>query len=68
MPLATLIASVGLTASTSEARRQIAGGGVKVNDVAVTDEKAAVSLAAVNGDGLIKLSLGKKRHILVEPS
>ena len=68
LPLATLIAAVGLTASASEARRQIAGGGVKLNDVAVSDEKAMVSLDAANADGLIKLSLGKKRHILVEPA
>ena len=68
LPLATLIAAVGLTASASEARRQIAGGGVKLNDVAVSDEKAIVSLGSANGDGLIKLSLGKKRHILVEPA
>jgi len=67
MPLATLIAAVGLTASASEARRQIAGGGVKVNDVAISDEKAMVSLNLANADGLIKLSLGKKRHVLVEP-
>ncbi len=67
LPLATLIAAVGLTASASEARRQIAGGGVRLNDVAVSDEKALVNLAAANADGLIKLSLGKKRHILVEP-
>ncbi|MFT3808853.1 MAG: tyrosine--tRNA ligase [Micropepsaceae bacterium] len=68
LPLATLIAAVGLTASASEARRQIAGGGVKLNDVAVSDEKALVSLDAANAEGLIKLSLGKKRHILVEPA
>jgi tyrosyl-tRNA synthetase len=67
LPLATLVAAVGLTASTSEARRQIAGGGVKVNDVAVSDEKALVSLDALNADGFIKLSLGKKKHLLVEP-
>ncbi len=68
LPLSTLIAAVGLTASASEARRQIAGGGVKLNDVAVSDEKAMVNLAAANADGYIKLSLGKKKHILVEPT
>ena len=68
LPLATLIAAVGLTASASEARRQIAGGGVKLNDVAVSDEKALVNLQAANADGFIKLSLGKKKHILVEPA
>jgi tyrosyl-tRNA synthetase len=67
LPLATLIAGVGLTASASEARRQIAGGGVKVNDAAATDEKAVIGLDAATVNGAIKLSLGKKRHILVRP-
>ncbi len=66
LPLSTLIAGVGLTASASEARRQIAGGGVRVNDASIGDEKAMVSLADANADGAIKISLGKKRHILVQ--
>ena len=68
LPLATLIAAVGLTASASEARRQIAGGGVRVNDLAIADEKATISMDAANADGTIKLSLGKKRHVLVKPA
>jgi len=67
LPLATLIAGVGLTASASEARRQISGGGVRVNDTAATDEKATIGLDAATLNGAIKLSLGKKRHILVRP-
>ena len=47
-------------------RRQIAGGGVRVNDAVVSDDKATISLAAANADGAIKLSLGKKRHVLVK--
>ena len=35
----------GLVASTGEARRQIKGGGLKVNDIAVTDERATLSHA-----------------------
>ena len=66
LPLATLLAAAGLTASSSEARRQIAGGGVRVNDAVVSDDKAVISLAAANEDGAIKLSLGKKRHVLVK--
>ncbi len=57
----------GLVKSNGEARRQIQGGGLRVNDAAVTDEKAVVSTAAVTGDGVIKLSLGKKRHVLLKP-
>ena len=57
----------GLVASTSEARRQIKGGGLKVNDKTVTDEKAQLSEADVTSDGVIKLSLGKKKHVLLKP-
>jgi tyrosyl-tRNA synthetase len=54
----------GLVASTSEARRQIKGGGLRVNDRAVTDERAAIGLGDVS-NGMVKLSLGKKRHIVL---
>ena len=58
---------VGFVASTSEARRQIKGGGLKVNDKAVTDEKRLLTLSDLTPEGVIKLSLGKKRHVLVRP-
>ncbi|WP_439541019.1 tyrosine--tRNA ligase [Hyphomicrobium sp.] len=58
----------GLVASTSEARRQIKGGGLRVNDTAVTDEKAKLSESDLSGDGVIKLSLGKKKHVLLKPA
>jgi tyrosyl-tRNA synthetase len=54
----------GLVKSNGEARRQIAGGGLRVNDVAVADEKALLTPANL-ADGVIKLSLGKKRHVLL---
>jgi tyrosyl-tRNA synthetase len=55
---------VGLVASTSEARRQIKGGGLRVNDQTVTDERALIGLGDVS-ESVVKLSLGKKRHILL---
>lgn len=58
---------VGFVASTSEARRLIKGGGIKVNDEAVTDEKRVLSLSDLTPEGVIKLSLGKKRHVLIRP-
>ena len=64
---ANAFVSVGLMASTSEARRQIKGGGLKVNDATVTDEKAVLSSRDLTPEGVIKLSLGKKRHILLRP-
>jgi tyrosyl-tRNA synthetase len=57
----------GLVASNGEARRQIKGGGLKVNDVTVTDEKMVLTPAHLTREGVIKLSLGKKRHVLLKP-
>ena len=56
----------GLVASTGEARRQIKGGGLKVNDAAVTDERATLHESDLI-EGAIKLSLGRKRHVLLKP-
>jgi tyrosyl-tRNA synthetase len=58
----------GLVTSNGEARRQIKGGGLKVNDVTVTDEKMALTLSSLTPEGVIKLSLGKKRHMLIKPA
>lgn len=59
--------TAGLAASNSEARRLIKGGGAKVNDKAVSDERASLTLSDLDSDGVIKLSMGKKRHVLVKP-
>ncbi|WPO39725.1 tyrosine--tRNA ligase [Tardiphaga sp. 42S5] len=59
--------NAGFVASNGEARRQIKGGGLRVNDVAVTDEKMMLTPALLT-EGVIKLSLGKKRHILLRPA
>jgi len=58
----------GLVASNGEARRQIKGGGLRVNDTAVTDEKMTLKPADLAPEGVIKLSLGKKRHVLLKPA
>jgi tyrosyl-tRNA synthetase len=58
----------GLVASNGEARRQIKGGGLRVNDAPVTDERMVLTLAALTPEGVIKLSLGKKRHVLLKPA
>jgi tyrosyl-tRNA synthetase len=57
----------GLVSSNGEARRQIKGGGLKVNDVTVTDEKMVLTARELTAQGVIKLSLGKKRHVLLKP-
>ncbi|MCX5577081.1 tyrosine--tRNA ligase [Kaistia terrae] len=63
----SLFVQAGLVASNGEARRQIKGGGLRVNDQAVTDEKVLVGPDALTAEGVVKLSLGRKKHILVRP-
>ena len=65
LPALGLFVRAGLVASNGEARRQIRGGGLRVNDTPLTDERATVS-AADMADGAIKLSLGRKKHVLVK--
>jgi tyrosyl-tRNA synthetase len=67
--LGVLVAFVkaGLVASNGEARRQIKGGGLKLNDVPVTDEKMVLTPRDATPEGVIKLSLGRKRHVLLRP-
>ena len=56
-----------LVPSTSEARRQIKGGGLRVNDVQVGDEKAVLRPSDLTAEGVIKLSFGRKKHVLLRP-
>jgi tyrosyl-tRNA synthetase len=57
--------TVGFAKSNGEARRAIQGGGIKLDDDTVTDDKLQLTSATLNSDGVIKLSMGKKRHVLV---
>ena len=54
-----------LVGSTGEARRQIRGGGLRINDVVIESEKATIGRDALQEGGLVKLSLGKKNHVLL---
>jgi tyrosyl-tRNA synthetase len=65
VPAINLFHRTGLAASIGEARRLIRGGGARINDEVVTDEKRALTRADLNRDGVIKLSAGRKRHALV---
>jgi tyrosyl-tRNA synthetase len=64
----TAFVRAGLVASTGEARRQIRGGGLKVNDETVMDERAVIDGAALGATGVVKLSLGRKKHVLLRSS
>ena len=57
----------GFVQSTGEARRQIKGGGLKVNDEPIADDRRILTPDDLTPEGVIKLSLGKKRHVLIRP-
>jgi tyrosyl-tRNA synthetase len=56
-----------LATSNGEARRHIKAGGLKVNDATVNDDKMVLTSRDLTPEGVIKLSLGKKRHVLLRP-
>jgi tyrosyl-tRNA synthetase len=66
IPAFEILCKAGLAGSNGEARRLIKGGGGRVNDVAFANEKQIVSMEDMTADGIIKLSAGKKRHILIQ--
>lgn len=66
IPAYELLRRAGLAASNGEARRLIKGGGGRINDVQIKDEQQTVSLSERNPEGVIKLSAGKKRHVLLK--
>ena len=63
----TAFVKAGLVASNGEARRQIKSGGLRVNDQPVTDEKMTLTPSQLTSEGVIKLSMGRKRHVLLRP-
>ena len=66
--LGVLTAAVraGLVASTSEARRQVKGGGIRLNDDTVSDERLLITSRHLTPEGVIKISLGRKKHVLLK--
>ncbi|OOG67324.1 tyrosine--tRNA ligase [Sinorhizobium sp. A49] len=66
--LLSLVVRAGLAASNGEARRHVQGGAVRINDQAISDERRLIGSGDVTSDGIVKLSLGKKKHILVRPA
>jgi len=61
----TAFVKAGLVTSTGEARRQIKSGGLRLNDAPVDDERATISRKDFESEGVAKLSLGKKKHVLL---
>ncbi|EJF94158.1 tyrosine--tRNA ligase [Bartonella taylorii] len=65
--LLTLLVQAGLAKSNSEARRHVQGGSVRINDKIIEDETHLVFEEDVNISGMIKLSFGKKKHVILKP-
>ena len=63
----TLFKIAGLANSNGEARRLIKGGGGRINDTKIADETQTVNHDDLDKDGIIKLSAGKKRHVILKP-
>ena len=68
IPAFALLRRAGLADTGSAARRLIRGGGARLNDEPITGEERLVGLADLEGPGALKLSAGRKRHVLVRPA
>jgi tyrosyl-tRNA synthetase len=66
MRLVDAAVRVGLVSSNGEARRLIRGGGLRVNDNVESDETRLLTPEHLI-NGVIKLSFGRKRHVLLKP-
>jgi len=67
IPAFALLHNSGLAASAGEAKRLIRGKGAKLNDVTIENESTLVTMKDLNPDSLIKLSAGKKKHVIAKP-
>ena len=66
--LPALFVRSGLAGSNGEVRRAVANNAISVNDVRITDPHRMIGAADMNSDGVIKLSVGRKKHALVVPA
>jgi tyrosyl-tRNA synthetase len=65
--IAAVTTRAGLTASNGEARRLAQGGGLRLNDEAISDGAQLIEASDINADGVLKLAAGKKKIVLVRP-
>jgi len=63
-----LAVATGLASSNSEARKLIANNGLRLNDAVVSDPRLQIDAHALSGEGVLKLSSGKKKHVMVKPT
>ena len=67
IPAFALLRRAGLADTGGAARRLIRGGGARLNDEPLAGEERLVGLADMEGLNALKLSAGRKRHVLVRP-
>lgn len=60
-----LLHEAGLVESRTEARKLIKGGGGRLNDKPIAGDTAMVGESDLDGSGTLKLSAGRKRHVLI---
>jgi len=65
--LLSLLVAAGLAASNGEARRHVQGNAVRLNDEPVKDDRRVVGPSDLGPEGVLKLSVGRKKHVLVRP-
>jgi tyrosyl-tRNA synthetase len=68
LSVASANVQAGFVTSRSEASRRIKAGAVRVNDRPVLDERMLLTLDHLTPQGVIKLSFGRKRHVLLRPA
>jgi len=62
-----LLRLAGLCTTGGEARRLVSQGGGRVNDEVIADPLQPITNADLTDEGVIKVSAGKKRHVLIKP-
>ncbi|VAV91249.1 Tyrosyl-tRNA synthetase [hydrothermal vent metagenome] len=65
MGILSALVKAGLASSNGEARRHVQGGAIKINDAPCKDFRTTLNESDVTGEGIIKLSMGKKKHVLL---
>jgi tyrosyl-tRNA synthetase len=68
IPAFELFALAGLSASKGEARRLIKGGGGRLNDAQIADEQRRIGTGDLTAEGTLKLSAGRKTHVIIRPA
>ncbi|MDP1960711.1 MAG: tyrosine--tRNA ligase [Reyranella sp.] len=60
-----LLHEAGLAESRNEARKLVKGGGARLNDKPIASDTATVGEGDLDSSGMLKLSAGRKRHVLI---